>query len=290
MDNNGIAQFFHAFRRRIPDAVWGIIKKFLLVAATILCLFPLYWVVVTAFKTKGDILRFPPTLWPDPITFENFKYAFSVLPFGRFFINSLVITVLNTVGTVISSALIGYGFARYRAPGSNFLFIIVLATLALPPEVTLIPVFMLFKQLGWVNTILPLVVPAFFGNSYFIFLFRQFFRSIPRDLLDAATVDGASQIGTFFYIVAPLSGAVFATVTIFNFLWSWNDFFTPLIYLQKVENMTVAVGLAYFRGEYGTAWGPLMAGALVSILPVVVLFLIVQKQITQGIVTTGIKG
>ncbi len=262
----------------------------MLIIFSIIFLFPLFWMLITAFKTQGDILRFPPTMWPNPITLGNFTRAFTALPFGRFFLNSLVIVILNTLGTVISSALIGYGFAQYRAPGSTVLFFIVLATLALPNEVTLIPVFLLFKRLGWINTILPLVVPAFFGNSYFIFLFRQYFRSIHRDLIDASVVDGASEFGTFWYIAVPLSAPVFATVIVFNFLWNWNDFFTPLVYLQKLENMTVAVGLSYFRGEAGTDWGALMAASLVSILPVLVLFLVAQKRITQGIMTTGLKG
>lgn len=197
---------------------------------------------------------------------------------------------LNTVGTVLSSSLIGYGFARYRVPGSNILFFVVLATLALPGEITLIPVFLLFKQLGWLNTILPLVVPAFFGNAFYIFLFRQFMRGISRELMDAAVIDGATQFGVFRHIVAPLSAPVFATVTVFNALWAWNDFFSPLIYLQKVDQMTVAVGLAYFRGQYSTNWGQLMAASLVSIIPILILFVVAQRYLTEGIVMTGMKG
>lgn len=261
-----------------------------LVVASLIFLLPLYWMIVTAFKTQGDILRFPPTWWPEPITIDNFTRAFGSLPFGRFYLNSFIIVALNTLGTVLSSALIGYGFARFNVPGSNFLFGIVLATLALPGEVTLIPVFLLFKYLGWLNTILPLVVPAFFGNAYFIFLFRQFMRGIPRDLMDAAVIDGASQLGIFWYIVTPLSLPVYATVTVFNFLWNWNDFFTPLIYLQKVEQMTVAVGLSYFRGEASTDWGALMAASLVSIIPVLILFVVAQRYLVEGITLTGLKG
>jgi multiple sugar transport system permease protein len=261
-----------------------------LVVSSLIFLLPLYWMIITAFKTQGDILRYPPTWWPDPITFENFSNAFSALPFGRFYLNSFIIVILNTIGTVLSSALIGYGFARYKVPGSDFLFGIVLATLALPGEVTLIPVFLLFKYLGWLNTILPLVVPAFFGNAYFIFLFRQFMRGIPRDLMDAAVIDGASQFGIFWYIVTPLSLPVYATVAVFNFLWNWNDFFTPLIYLQKVEQMTVAVGLSYFRGEASTDWGALMAASLVSIIPVLLLFIFAQRYLVEGITITGLKG
>ncbi len=261
-----------------------------LTVVSIIFLLPLYWMVITSLKTQGDILRYPPTWWPTPLTFDNFPRAFSALPFGRFYFNSFVIVILNTIGTLLSSSLIGYGFARYEVPGSKILFGVVLATLALPGEVTLIPVFLLFKQLGWLNTILPLVVPAFFGNAYYIFLFRQFMRGIPRDLMDAAVIDGASQLGVFWYVVTPLSLPVFATVAVFNFLSNWNDFFSPLIYLQKIDQMTVAVGLSYFRGEASTDWGALMAASLVSIIPVLIIFVFAQRYLVQGIATTGIKG
>ena len=263
----------------------------LLIGMSILFLIPLYWMVITALKTQGDILRYPPSLWPRPVTFDNFSRAFNALPFGRFYYNSFVIVIINTIGTVFSSALIGYGFARYQVPGSNLLFGVLLATLALPDEIFLIPVFLLFKQLGWLNTILPLVVPAFFGNAFYIFLFRQYMRGVPRELLDAAIIDGANQMGVFLFIVVPLSLPVFATVTVFNFLAKWNDFFTPLIYLQKVNQMTVAVGLSYFKGQQMmTDWGALMAASLVSILPVLILFVIAQRYLVEGIATTGLKG
>jgi multiple sugar transport system permease protein len=267
-----------------------IVLTVILIVASVIFLLPLYWMVITSFKTQGDILRYPPTWWPTPITFDNYPRAFEALPFGRFYLNSFLIVVLNTIGTVLSSALIGYGFARYQVPGSNVLFGIVLATLALPGEVILIPIFLLFKQLGWLNTILPLVVPAFFGNAYYIFLFRQYMRGIPRDLMDSAVIDGASQLGVFWHLAVPLSKPVFATVTVFNFLANWNDFFSPLIYLQKVEQMTVAVGLSYFRGEASTDWGALMAASLVSIIPVLILFVVAQRYLVQGIATTGLKG
>lgn len=277
-------------RRRRSDRGQQIVLWLTLSVCSLVFLLPLYWMLITAVKTDGAILRVPPTLWPDPITWVHFPEVFEALPFDRFFINSVVIVTLNTLGTVISSALIGYGFARFRAPGSKVLFALVLATLALPGEVTLIPVFLLFRQLGWLNTILPLTVPAFFGNAYFVFLFRQYFRGIHRDLLDAAVVDGANPLGVFWHVAAPLALPAFATTTVFNFLWNWNDFLTPLIYLQDVDHMTVAVGLAYFRGEFGTDWGPLMAASLMTILPVLVLFVFAQRYITEGLMTTGLKG
>ncbi len=264
---------------------------FILIVISLIFLVPLYWMVITALKTPGDILRYPPSLWPKPVTFDNFPRAFGALPFGRFYLNSFIIAVLSTIGTVLSSSMIGYGFARYRVPGSNLLFGALLATLALPDEIFLIPVFLMFKQLGWLNTILPLVVPAFFGNAFYIFLFRQYMRGIPRDLMDAAVIDGANPLGVFWYIVMPLSLPVFAAVTVFNFLAKWNDFFTPLIYLQKINQMTVAVGLSYFRGQQMvTDWGALMAASLVSLLPVLILFIIAQRYLVEGITTTGLKG
>ncbi len=264
---------------------------FILILTSLIFLMPLYWMVITALKTHGDILRYPPSLWPKPVTSDNFPRAFNALPFGRFYLNSFVIVIISTIGTVLSSSLIGYGFARYRVPGSNFLFAVLLATLALPDEIFLIPVFLLFKQLGWLNTILPLVVPAYFGNAFYIFLFRQYMRGIPRELMDAAVIDGATQLGMFWHIMVPLSMPVFATVTVFNFLFKWNDFFTPLIYLQKVNQMTVAVGLSYFKGQQMvTDWGALMAASLVSIIPVLIVFVIAQRYLVQGIATTGLKG
>jgi multiple sugar transport system permease protein len=255
---------------------------------SILFLLPFFWMFITAFKTPGDILRFPPTWWPDPISFANFPRAFNTLPFGQFYLNSFKIVALSTIGTVISSALVGYGFAQYNVTGSKLLFGILLATLAMPDEVLLIPVFLLFKQLGWLNTILPLVVPSFFGNAFYIFLFRQFFRGIPRELLDAAYIDGVNHFGAFWYIVLPLSLPVVAVVTVFNFISKWNDFFSPLIYLQDIKQMTVAVGLAYFKGEASTDWGALMAASFVSIIPILIVFIIAQRYLVEGITTTGI--
>jgi multiple sugar transport system permease protein len=264
---------------------------FTLTVLSLIFLLPLYWMVITAFKTKGDLLRFPPTFWPNPVTFDNFPRAFTAMPFGRFYLNSFIIVIISTIGVDISSSLIGYGFARYNVRGSNLIFGILLATLALPDEIFTIPVFLLFQKLGWLNTILPLVVPAFFGNAFYIFLFRQFMRGIPRDMLDAATIDGASHLGMFYYLVVPLSLPVFATVTVFNFLAKWNDFYTPLIYLQKKSQMTVAVGLSYFKGQQQmTDWGALMAASLVSIIPVLIIFVVAQRYLVRGISTTGLKG
>ncbi len=262
----------------------------ILIGFSIIFILPFYWMFITAFKTPGDVLRFPPTWWPQPFSSANFPRAFNALPFAKFYKNSFEIVLLSTLGTVFSSALIGYGFARYNVKGSKLLFGILLATLALPDEVLLIPVFLLFKRLGWLNTILPLVVPSYFGNAFYIFLFRQFFRGIPGELLDAALIDGVNHFGAFWYIVRPLSAPVIAVVTVFNFISKWNDFFSPLIYLQDVNKMTVAVGLAYFHGESSTDWGALMAASLISIIPILIVFIFAQKYLVQGITTTGLKG
>jgi multiple sugar transport system permease protein len=262
----------------------------ILIIFSAIFLLPFYWMFITAFKSPGDILRFPPTWWPHPFTISNFPRAFKALPFEKFYINSFEIVLLSTIGTVLSSALIGYGFARYDVKGSKFLFGILLATLALPDEVLLIPVFLLFKRLGWLNSILPLVGPSYFGNAFYIFLFRQFFRGIPKELIDAALIDGVDHFGAFWHIVRPLSAPVIAVVTVFNFINKWNDFFSPLIYLQDVNKMTVAVGLAYFHGESSTDWGALMAASLISIIPILIVFIFAQKYLVQGITTTGLKG
>jgi multiple sugar transport system permease protein len=290
MKNRNILSSLPGMKAKRKKLINRFILYGILLVFSVIFLLPFYWMLITAFKTPGDLLRFPPTWWPQPVSFANFPRAFNALPFDKFYINSFEIVILSTLGTVLSSALIGYGFARYNVKGSKLLFGILLATLALPDEVLLIPVFLLFKRLGWLNSILPLVVPSYFGNAFYIFLFRQFFKGIPGELLDAAQIDGVNHFGAFWYIVRPLSTPVIAVVTVFNFISKWNDFFSPLIYLQDVNKMTVAVGLSYFHGESSTDWGALMAASLVSIIPILVLFIFAQKYLVQGITTTGLKG
>jgi multiple sugar transport system permease protein len=223
---------------------------------------------------------------------ENFPEALTMLPFARFFLNTLIIVVLTVFGATFSAALCAYGFARLRFRGREPLFVILLATMMIPGQVTMIPIYILFKELGWINTFLPLIVPAWFGGGAFsIFLLRQFFRSIPFEMEEAARIDGSGPLATWWRIILPLSFPAMATVSIFTFMGAWNDFMGPLIYLNDTELFTLALGLSLFRGQYGVDTPHLMmAATLVVLIPILVLFFVAQKYFIQGIVVSGVKG
>jgi multiple sugar transport system permease protein len=221
---------------------------------------------------------------------ENFALAMTKVPFARYLVNTLTIVLLGTIGTVASCILVAYGFARFRAPGLNILFLILLSTVMLPPQVTLIPAFILFKQLGWYDTLLPLIVPAFFANAWDVFLLRQFFMTLPTELDDAARIDGAGPFGILWHVIIPQSYPVIATVTIFSILYAWNDFYAPLIYLQSQEHWTIALGLQSFNAIYTKQANLLMAASLLMIIPPILLFFFAQKLFIQGVVISGIKG
>ena len=252
-------------------------------------LFPALWMVLSSVKTTADIYALPPRWIPTQIVWKNYTEAWNLLPFGRFFLNSTIITILSTVGTLVSSSLVGYGFSRFDVRGKDVLFMFVLGTMMLPDAATLVPRFILFSKLKWLDTFLPLVVPPWFGSPFFIFLFRQFFMSIPHDLDDAARIDGCGYVSVFLRVVIPLSGPAFATVFIFSFLWTWNDFLYPLVFLNSKENLTAAVGLVFFRGANYTQWGYVMAMSTLATIPVVALFALLQRYYVQGIAITGIK-
>ena len=202
-----------------------------------------------------------------------------------------IITFATMVGTLLSSSIVAYGFARLRARGRDVLFMILLSTMMIPPQVTMIPVFALFKLLNWTDTFKPLIIPNFFGGAFFIFLLRQFYMTIPIELDDAAKIDGCSYLGIFSRIILPLTKPALATVAIFSFMWSWNDFMDPLIYLNSRDKLTLTLALNRFTGMYGmTAWNLLMAASLVVALPCFVLFFFAQRYFIQGIVVTGLKG
>ena len=264
----------------------------LLIFLSLLFLFPLFWMVTTALKPEHQIFLWPPRWIPDPIQWSNFREAFSnpLLPFDRFIVNSLIIEVGEISGRLISCTIVAYGFARLQAPGKNLLFTILLATLMLPSAAILIPRFILFSELGWVNTFLPLIVPAWFGEAYAIFLMRQFFMTIPRELEEAAVIDGANTAQIITRIIVPLSIPVLAVITVLTFKDVWNEFLNPLLYLQNTNLYTVAVGLAYFNGQNNVQMNPLMAASVTLMLPIVILFLFAQRAFVEGISLTGIKG
>jgi multiple sugar transport system permease protein len=255
-------------------------------------LLPFVWMISGAFKDPSQILTIPPVWIPHPPTLKNYQQAFSLVPVPRYYLNSAIIAVVATLGTLFSSCVVGYAFARLPAKGKNVWFVIALSTMMVPFQVTLFPQYALYFKLGWVNTYLPLMVPPFLGvgGALFIFLMRQFFLSIPNELEEAAVIDGCSTIGVFWRIMLPLSRTAMVTVVIFQFVFTWNDFFGPLIYLTNSNMFTLPLGIATFQSAYGTEVGPLLALSLLAIIPILILFFIGQKTFVQGIATTGLKG
>lgn len=264
----------------------------LLILLSLTFLFPLFWMITSALKPEGQIFVWPPQWIPNPILWSNFQKAFSnpQLPFDRFIINTLIIEAGVVSGRLISCTLVAYGFARLRAPGKNVLFTILLATLMLPHAAILIPQYILFNQLGWVNSFLPLIVPAWFGEAYAIFLMRQFFMTIPRELEEAAVIDGASTLRIIWQVIVPLSTPVLAVIAILTFKDTWNDFLNPLLYLSEPSKYTVSVGLAYFNGQFDVKLNLLMAASATLMLPIVILFIFAQRAFVEGVSLTGLKG
>ena len=261
-----------------------------LIIFAVLFMVPFYWMFATALKGGNQLFELPPTWIPNPAVWENFAQVFREVPFGRFLINSVILVVFNIVGQVISTTLVAYGFARLRFPGNNVLFLILLATMMVPSQVTLVPQFILFARLGWVNTYLPLILPAFTGSPFLIFLMRQYMMTIPMDLDESARIDGASRLQILRHIIAPIAFPGIVLVTVFTFTDVWNDFMGPLIYLNDPEKFTVTLGLSFFQGAKETSWHLLMAGSLMAMIPPMILFFIAQRRLLGGLAAAGIKG
>jgi ABC-type glycerol-3-phosphate transport system permease component len=256
-----------------------------------LFIIPFLWLVSTSLKGTEQIFAIPPKWIPEQAHWENYSQVFERMPFLLYFRNSVLVTVFSIVGVVASSSLVAYAFAHLRWPGRDKLFIFVIATMMLPLQVTMIPVFVIFKNLGWLNTFKPLIVPAFLGGGAFnIFLMRQFFLTIPKELADAARIDGCSEFRIYWNIMLPLAKPALATVAILTFLFTWNDFLGPLIYLSDQMKSTLALGLTLFVGQFQTEWGLLMAASLLTLLPIIVIFFLFQRYFIQGFTMSGIKG
>lgn len=251
---------------------------------------PLIWMLSTSLKADQQIFAMPPQWIPETIMWGNYLRVLEVMPFWTYLFNSVLITGLTIVGTVLSGSLVAYAFACLEWPGRDKLFILVLATMMLPMQVTMIPLFVLFKDIGWLNTIKPLTVPAFFGGGAFtIFLLRQFFMTLPKSLFDAARIDGCSEIRIWWSIVLPLARPAMASVAILTFMFSWNDFLGPLIYLSDRMQGTLALGLAMMVGQHQTDWALLMAASILMMLPILLLFFFFQRYFIQGFTMSGIK-
>lgn len=259
---------------------------------------PLVFMVSTSLKGDKEIYATGAagtyfslqTLIPKETAWNNYPKALEAAPFGTYLGNTLFLCVMNVIGAVLSSAVAAYGFARIRFRGRGVLFVLMISTMALPAQVTMIPVFAMYRGLGWYGSFLPLVVPLFFGMPFYIFLMTQFFKTIPEELAEAARIDGASEFRIFTQIALPLAKPALATCALFQFLWTWNDYFGPLLYLNNPSRYTLAYGLQQFLSSYGGMWAQLMAGATIFTVPIIILFFLAQKTFIQGIATTGTKG
>ena len=276
-----------AARRKV---IRSISAHTVLVALSLVFLVPFLWLVSTSLKIDSQILVFPPVWFPQPITIQQYVIGLNYIPFLTYLKNTAIYCGVSVIGCIISSSLVAYSLARIRWPGRELLFAIIIATLMVPTQVTLIPLFLVFKNLGWIGSLKPLIVPYFFLQPFSIFLLRQFFLTIPHELSEAARVDGANEARIYWSIIMPLATPVLATVGLFTFLGTWNDYLGPLIYLNDPAQYTLSLGLAQFQGEHNVLWGPLMAVSVVMIVPVLIAFFFTQRTFIQGITMTGIKG
>jgi len=266
-------------------------KHLLLLPLTILFLFPWFWMITTSLKTPEQILRFPPQWIPDPVTFRAYPQAIFDASMLKYGLNTLFLCVVNVIGAVVSNTLVAYSFARIRWPGRDIMFIGVLATMMLPYQVRMVPLYIAFSRVGWVNTYLPLIVPTYFASAFFVFLLRQFLRTIPEELSDAARIDGASEARILIDVFLPLIRPALAVVALFEFIGNWNSFLQPLIYLNDERLYTITLGLMNLRMHYGLSnYATIMAAAFISLLPIAVLFFLAQRTFIEGIALTGLKG
>ncbi|GHT72164.1 sugar ABC transporter permease [Spirochaetia bacterium] len=278
--------------KRVNEIISGAIGYFLILIMGILYILPFAWLVSSSLKTTRQLYVIPPEWLPRPPTLKNFIDGWAILPFGMYLRNTLFVAVVGAIGTVISSAFVAYGFARFKCKASPFLFILVISTMMLPNQVTLVPMYQVFSRLRWLDTYLPLLVPRFLGTSaFFIFLLRQFFKTIPHELDEAAKIDGCNTFRILISILAPLCRPALITVFVLSLVNGWNDFMSQLIYLNSERNYTIAIGLQFFSSKYGPQQvNLLLAVSLLTLLPLLVLFFIAQRYFVQGISTTGIKG
>lgn len=280
-------KFTNDYRTR--PRIGTVVLHVVMYAAALLTVAPFIWMVLTSFKTIGDIYTYPPKWWPTEFTLTNYISAFSAAPFGRYYTNSLFVALAVTFGQLVTCSLAAYAFARMQFRGRDILFYLFLGTMMVPAQVTMIPSFMILHQLGWIDTYAALIVPGL-ASAFGTFLLRQFFLTIPKELEEAAYIDGCSRLRVLWQIIIPLSLPAFATLAIFTFMGVFNDFLWALIVVDSQEMYTVQLGLAIFRDRYSTEWGSLMAGSVVASLPILIVFFFAQKYFIQGITLSGLKG
>jgi multiple sugar transport system permease protein len=276
--------------RRRQDLLLLVGQHTVLIVLSVVFLVPLFWMASGALKTQEDLGAYPVVWFPDTLTFGNLLVGFQTFPFVRYLVNTLLIAIPSMIGAALSSAFIAYGVAKIRWRYGNIVFGVLLATMMIPFYVTMVPLFMLYKSIGWTGTTLPLIVPAFLGVPFFVFLMRQFVLQIPESLSEAARLDGAGEFHIFWRIVLPLCKPALGAVALFQFLNSWSDLLGPLIYLTDSDTYTLSLGLTFFQGQTAeSSMGPLMAMSTVIIIPVVILFFFAQRTFIEGVTMTGIK-
>ncbi len=289
LDQESMSRIETAISQPIRQRLKTFLLYFLLLAAASMMLIPFIWMISTSLKTDEYVLSIPLQFIPRPLTFDSYLRLTEIFPMPRMFWNSLVVAVLTTAGQLAVSAMAAYAFARIEFRGRNALFILYLATLMIPSQVTIIPLFILMRYLGWINTYPGLILPGVF-SAFGTFLLRQFFLTLPKELEEAAFIDGASRWTIFWRIIMPLSYPALATLGVFAFMGSWNAFLWPLFIVRNEQLMTLPVGLATLHGRWLTQWNLVMAGAVITIIPMMIVYLFAQRYFVQGVVTTGLKG
>jgi multiple sugar transport system permease protein len=277
-------------KKHIKQTISSILKHGALIPAAFVFLLPFMWMLSTSLKSKPQLYTYPPILIPIPPSWSNYPTAVNYIDFGLYLRNTLIIAVSATVGELLACSLVAYSLARIPWRGRNILFVVTVATLMLPFQVTLIPLFIVFKNMGWVGDFRPLIIPHFFGSALYIFLLRQFLMTIPMELSEAARIDGASELRIYASVIMPLAKPALATVAIFEFIARWRDYLGPLIYLNNQNLYTLSLGIYQYRSEHGAEWELLMAASVLITLPIILLFFFLQKTFVQGIALTGIKG
>jgi len=272
---------------RIPRTL---MVRFGLIIASLLFMLPFYWMANSALKDIHELSSIPPTLYPHVPAFDNFVRAVTYIPFGTFLRNSVVLTAGVTIGSAISNPLIAYGFSRIKWPGRDFVFGIVMASIFLPFPVLIVALFDIFAKLQWVDTFLPIIVPAFFGNPFFIFLMRQFFLGLPMEISEQARIDGANEFQVFLFIILPLAKPAVAVVIIFAAVQAWGEFLTPLLFLQDETKYPLSIGLQFYRQSHDVAYNLLMAASTLIVLPIVALFIAFQRFFIEGVTAGSVKG
>ena len=276
--------------KRRQEIVRVVLVTLLRVALGFMVAVPFFWLVTTSLKPENQLFRVPVVWIPQPIMWSNYVRAVQYIPFFTYLKNTLTIAVPATVFTTVSSSFVAYGFSRIQWPGRDAVFMVLISTMMLPYQVTMVPLFVVFKNLGWIDTYRPLVVPTLFGGAFYIFLIRQFLMSLPMDLQDAARIDGCSELRIYAQIMLPLTKPAMATTALLTFIGYWNEFLMPLIYINTNDKFPLALGLQQFQRQYGAEWALLMAASTLMTIPIIILFFATQKTFIRGIALTGIKG